>query len=340
MDVQNILKRSLFFFFILIGLSVSAQDTKESDKHELIIFLTRSPHPLDWESPSSLFKTVKKSWFKTVSGKKGKRFLGHASFVLKSSLVENDSLWLGIAPSVYKEMKDLMFKEKIGLGLLGIAFDSEREDKKGIIENLSFNYKHAEVNFISILLSKESASQIIEFINYFNAHQENYLFPPSSFYGGVFWPLYEGEGAGCTALCLGAIESGGIYIDEEIKDQWLIQKKIPMDLVGGRFNQNKKIRLRDIKRRKHWYTGPGKPNKDYLDFEIYDPNYMMDWVNDIISEGDYSTYFLTPKIELKGVQLDYRDIKPVYRFKEKLQVRPNPNIFTEHYNEMIKPEET
>lgn len=331
-----------FFIAILLFLSVGfpsfAQEAEEEEVHELIIFLTRSPRTLDWESPSSIFKSVKKSWFNTLMSKKGKRFLGHASFVLHSNLVEGDSLWLGIAPSVYKDMSHLMFKEKMGLGLLGIPFQSEKEDKENIIENLSFNYKHTEVNFISILLSKESVAQIVEFIDYFHTQEEDTHYAPSSFYGGVFWPLYKGEGAGCTALCLGALESGGVYIEEAIKEQWLIKRKIPMDLVGGRFNQDKKIRLKDIKRRKHWYTGQGKANKDYLDFEIYDPNLMMDWVNDLISKSPHETYMLTPEIALKGIQLDYSHIKPLSAFQEKLQARPNPNIFTEHYNQMIKKE--
>lgn len=326
--------------FIFLGFPSFAQEAKDEDVHELIIFLTRSPRPLDWESPSTLFKSVKKSWFNTMISKKGKRFLGHASFVLNSNLVEGDSLWLGIAPRVYKDMSHLMFKEKMGLGLLGIPFQSEREDKENIINNLSFNYKHTEVNFISILISKESAAQILEFVDYFHKQQEDTAYSPSSFYGGIYWPLYEGEGAGCTALCLGALEAGGIIIDEDIKEQWFIRRKIPMDLVGGRFNQDKKVQLRDIKRRKHWYIGDGEANKDYLEFEIYDPNLMMDWANDLINDSDYLTYMLTPEIELKGVQLDYSHLKPISTFEDRLQARPNPNIFTDYYNRMIKLVET
>ncbi len=71
----------VFVFFITSFTSYGQQEQKE-EVNEFTVFLIGSSCPLDWESPSTLYKTIKKSWIKTTLHKKGKRFMGHASFSL------------------------------------------------------------------------------------------------------------------------------------------------------------------------------------------------------------------------------------------------------------------
>ncbi|MCO5261042.1 MAG: hypothetical protein M9916_12960, partial [Crocinitomicaceae bacterium] len=303
---------------------------------EFTIFLTRSTYPLNWNNPSTLYKTIKKSFFRTTFHKKGKRFMGHASFNLKSSIINNDTLWMGIAPNVLKDISKILFKEKIGLGIIGIPFQSKIENREDIVNSLTFNDRHTETSFIKFLISKESAVQIVEFINCFKENFKEIYPSPSSFYGGAFWPLYKGEGAGCTALCLASLESGGIIPEDSIKNEWQIKVKLPMDLIGGRFNNSIKVPFKKIKKTKQWYNDNGQKNIDYIDFEIYDPNYMMNWVNKQMGSSTVHTYKLSDKVTIKGLTFDYRNSKPKASLEEIMIDRPEPCPFVKQYMEDLE----
>lgn len=266
--------------------------------------------------------------------------MGHASFMLKSPLVGDENLWMGITSNTTRDMVNLLFKEKIGLGVLGVAFYSKLETKENIIESLTMNSEHTDVSYISFLISEESAGQILEFIDYFQDNYEQAFPPPSNYYGGIFWPLYKGEGAGCSALCLAALESGGVMVEDSIKNQWLIKKNLPTDLVGGRFNENKKVPLRKIKKRKEWHMGEGIRNVDYIEFEIYDPNYMLDWVNTYSTAATSDEYELENGLQLKGVQFDFRNVKPHEKLDDIIQERPDSSPFVEQFKESVYKQQT
>lgn len=336
---KNMIKLFLFFSFLLTAEFVFAQGEGDDYQHEYTIFFTRPAYPLNWESPSTLYNTVKKSYLLSKFHKKGKRFLGHAAFNLKTDLLgdQGDTLWMGIKPETQKDMARLLFKEKIGLGVIGVPFHSEIEGKKEILYDLTFNNRYTEVNFITFIISRESAQQIIAFTENFLGNYKDGMASASNYYGGVFWPLYNGEGAGCSALCVAGLESGGIVMEDMIKDQWKAQVRLPMDLIGGEYNDGHEVPTNDIRKRKEWHDGEGQANIDYIDFEIYDPNYMMDWVNEQISSGKHElqTYQLTDKVQIKGIILDYSHIKPEKPLEELMHDREEPSVLVQPHLEMM-----
>ncbi len=311
---------------------VFAQLVDEKDKHELTVFLMSSTRPISWESPRTLYKSTLKSYSKTIFTK-GMRFLGHAVFSLKTDLLE-DTLWMGIAPMDYKDFSHQLFVEKIGLGVLGYPFKSKIEEKDFLKENLILNAERSEVTFMRFQISRESAQQIIDFLNIFQGYVEEINGSPSNYYGGIFMPLYYGEGSGCTALCVAAMEAAGIVFDEETKNEWMVSVDLPMNLIGGEFNNDKKIALKRIKKTKSWYKGKGLENVDYVNFDIYDANHIFEWVNKRINSMSNITCSLSNSCKIKGISFDYTHIKADGFLLQ--QYRPNPNLFINKYFELLK----
>ena len=98
----------------------------------------------------------------------------------------------------------------------------------------------------------------------------------SEFYGGSFWPRYRYEGAGCSAFAVAVLELAGIQPPDS--SGWKINVKIPMNLIGGKFNNGKKIKSGDIKRTLQWHNGEGEKNVNYFSYTIYDPTFIYNWV--------------------------------------------------------------
>lgn len=51
-----------------------------------------------------------------------------------------------------------------------------------------------------------------------------------------------------------------------------------MNLIGGKFNNGKKIKSGDIKRTLQWHNGEGEKNVNYFSYTIYDPTFIYNWV--------------------------------------------------------------
>ncbi|MBK7097307.1 MAG: hypothetical protein IPH58_01720 [Sphingobacteriales bacterium] len=64
--------------------------------HELTVFIIDPAVSINWQSPSKLYSSIKKSFFRKVFHPQ-MRFLGHMAFCLNSDLLD-EPLWMGIAP--------------------------------------------------------------------------------------------------------------------------------------------------------------------------------------------------------------------------------------------------
>ena len=98
----------------------------------------------------------------------------------------------------------------------------------------------------------------------------------SGFYGGSFWPRYKYEGAGCSAFAIAVLDLAGIQPPDS--SGWKVNVNIPVNLIGGKFNQGKKIKSGEIKRTLQWHNGEGEKNVNYVSYNIYDPSFVYKWV--------------------------------------------------------------
>lgn len=323
----------LIFVSFLIPFSTAVAQSSESQTypppdHSLTLYVIRSVKPLDWQSPASLYKSYKNAFCSTLF-RKEKTLLGHLFIRLSTPLLE-EPLYAGITNLSKKEMRGYVLKEKIGLAVLGAGMKARMQFAGELMNKIEFYTNKRELAFITYRINEEGVSRIIEFYREFI--QKYYKNPEEyDFYGGAFWPLYENEGAGCSALGLAMLELANIRGDET--RLWKKEVNIPMNLIGGKFNNHLKVNAKKLKTALSWHSGEGTAEMDYLPFEIYDPTLMYNWIlaqlKQVPEEG-HPQYYPAKDSEIPGLISD-RCFVTVNRFIPLFQNRPDTNLFIKHH---------
>lgn len=309
---------------ILIAANTKSRSCNLSEinsTYELTIFVIPAFRPIDWESPESLLRTTVKSYVESSFNRKlhplGHTFIeltDHKGVVLvRTSIVSKN-------PS---EQRKLILKDKIGLAMLGATVPGKMDNMDSLEKEISRFAARKSISFIKYKILPSAAERVIEYAYQF-ALKDSLGASPSNRYGGAYWPLYKGEGAGCAAFGMAALQLTGVNIDNP---EWYVRVKVPYNLIGGEYNNMLKIRFQEILKRKSWYEGPGEENIDYYTHFIYDPSKIYTWiVNQIfkndLSEG-FSLYTLTASNgrKIKGLFFDATHIKtpeePIFKKREK-----------------------
>ena len=298
-------------------------DTSASD-HEISVYIFEPAQPINWENPATLFQSVKKSYLASFFHKK-KRFLGHLAFSLKSNLLSKP-LYVSIAATDKKGFFKQLFQRKIGLGILGYPFTGALESDQYILSSINYNAKKNKLAILKYHINEAAAKRLIAFFESFTSTHKNNI-SPSQYYGGAFWPLYEDEGAGCSALTIAALEVAGIPLPE--KENWKIQCKIPIHLVGGTIDKNKKVGVRRIRSTKNWHANNGTENIDYIHFEIYEPYLLWLWFQKkyavLNHESSLKSSAIIPSLSFNYSNNTINFDKPIFT------KRPHENFFLQHY---------
>lgn len=344
---QNYHRFFLAFLFTVFVHSLPAKDIiakENSDStlhfiddstqvHEITLFLMPTMLPLDWSSPSALYSSMLQIYMKTL-GLKDNYLIGHVSMRLNSPLL-NDTLYIAQSSKRWQERIDLVLKDRVGFGILGADLEGRIEPAEEIKHKLKVYRERNKLGFITYRINKSAMKRMLTFLT---GYQQKITdrYAPSDFYGGAFWPRYHYEGAGCSAFGMALLDVAGLMPEESA--QWRIDVKIPMNLVGGKFNEGKKIKNRTIKRTHSWYEGKGQHNTDYVDYFVYDPAIMFNWVLNKHEERDSSDYQLVHDNTVPGLYKDARNIEfdpqePIF------MQRPDTNLFIQHYYERINLQE-
>jgi len=318
----NILTGFFCICFLIISVPLASFSQQEisgnkAKENVLTIYVIRSAKPLDWQSPSALYKSYVNEVFQTLF-RKEKRMLGHLFVHLDSPMLD-EPLWTGISYESDKEQRDYVFKEKVGMGIMGIGMKGRMQSAEELHYQLDFYSEKKEMAFITYYISEEAVKRILEFYNTFISKTDS-GFSQSEFYGGAYWPLYFNEGAGCTALGLAMMELAGVRQAEA--ELWKRNVKIPVELVGGRLNENTKVGVGKVKSYDDWHSGEGVKNIDYIDFTIYDPSLMYHWILDQINQSS--------GVRHSNYEYDYKGIIPGLTAKrETVKIDTNSPIFTD-----------
>ena len=214
----------------------------------------------------------------------------------------------------------------MGLGALGSAISGHLEPEKNIRRGLELYTKRKMVAYIKFKINAQSFQRIEQFINYYQ-QKTNYSFAPYEMYNGALWPRYENEGAGCSAFGMSLLDVADILPAESV--QWMVDVNIPMGLVGGECNGNKRVKFSEILKTKSWYNGSGKMDVDYVHYKVYDPSLVFQW---IVSTRNQSNSMFQPEEEngIPGVVVDMRD-KVVNVDEPILKQRTDSNLFVRYY---------
>lgn len=320
----------LLLFLIVVPQTSTCQlvDNSTADDHELTIYVIRSVGEMNWESPSTLYKSYIKAYTSHVFRKK-MSLTGHLFVKLSTPLLE-EPLYAGMCTPSRKERRDFVLKQKIGLGVLGASMKAKLEDKNDLIKKIDYFSRKNELAFITYHLNQEATSRIIEFYKVFTSKSQiNNI--PSDYYGGSLWPRYENEGAGCSAFGIAILQIIGVLGEES--SSWVRNVNIPMNLIGGKFNEMHKIKSKMIRRTSCWHNGRGKEEIDFVPFSIYDPSMIYNWIiqqRALPNRLRTSGYFLTEESIVPGLSSDRRHVQ--INADEPIFIpRTNFNLFIKDY---------
>ncbi len=297
----------------------SIADTDTTQVHELTIYVVPSLYKLDWSSPSSLLKTTFKS-YSIAAFRKNTYSIGHLFIELSTPLLDSVIL-TSIRSTSRAQTRKLVLRDRIGLGILGADLHGRMETRKELLKKTTHFSASKKLAFITFRLNKKSTERVIEYIRRFTS-RSNGGNAPCDFYGGAFWPIFENEGAGCTSFGIAAMQIAGLDINHP---EWMVSINIPMALVGGEYNNHKKVSRREIHRTHSWYNGAGVENVDYIPLSIYDPSLIYNWIIERLDK----------KSTLKGLYVDARDVnvpenEPLFRQRNK------PSLFIDVFKNRLK----
>lgn len=319
---------AVFIFFSFFVGSISAQnDTIKNEKSsEITLYAMPTLLPLNWESPAKLFESMQNCYLKTMF-EPSNYLLGHVAVKISTPLIEKPLL-LAMTASDPLQRIQLVLSEKIGFGILGTALYGKIESENQLESHLKVYANRGKLAFITFQINEQAARRILAFIDQFT-HPNGNNAASSSYYGGTFWPRYNHEGAGCSAFGLALLDVAHLRFPET--DQWQINVKIPMKIIGGEFNGHKKIRNSTIRNTRSWYEESGRENSDYVAFKIYDPSIMFNWIMKKRLQND-SLYHAMEVDGVPGLYVDARNI--TVNSNEPLFIqRPDSNLFIIKFNE-------
>lgn len=323
-------------FLFLFNTGFFAQNLKQSSEtsdslsvNELIVYVMPTMHPLDWASPSGLYKSMRNCYIKTAT-LSDNYLLGHLAVRLKTKFNGEDRLYAMTAADK-RERIDLVLKDKIGFGILGYPLKGKFEDEKGLGRKLDVYAKRNKLAYIRYSLSEKAARRMTDFIKGMSVKKKD-NFAACDFYGGIFWPRYENEGSGCSAFGIALLDAAGLLREESA--DWLIKVNIPKTIIGGELNQGKKIRNSFIKKQTIWHDGSGIANVDFVPFQIYEPSIMFDWILQK-RKDTYKDYIPEENNGVPGLHCDLRNNITVESDSLFLS-RTEDNAFIDHYLNKIR----
>lgn len=319
-----------FLVMLLSKLVAVEPERKSEDIHEFTVYVMPTLHPLSWESPSALYKTMRSCYVKTI-GVKDNYLLGHVAVGFNTPLLPGPLL-IAQTSGELKEKLDLIFKDKVGYAIIGAALQGRIETHEELRHKLDVYAKRNKLAFIRYKVSELAAKRMLDFVAEYSAKMNEH-YAPSDFYGGAFWPRYHQEGAGCSAFGMALLDLVNLLPEEHVKD-WELKVDIPMELIGGKFNKGNKVKNSALRRTNSWYNGDGLPNVDFVSYAVYEPSIMFDWIMDKRNKQDELYLSIeengVPGLLYDATQIDFDIHEPF--FKE----RKDSNLFIDHYRKRIK----
>jgi hypothetical protein len=329
-----IFKRIAILLFLLIqciNVTPKGQINHASVTHELIFYVIPSPDSLQWNSPATLFKSYYSSYKKHFFERE-KYLMGHLFVCLKTPLLQKP-LFLGIGASSKSEQRHLMLKEKIGFSILKTHLKGRLETEDELIKKIPIYKSRGELALIRFNINIHAIERILTFIDTFTQVNEN-NHSPSAYYGGTFYPRFQNEGSGCTALGMAMLELCGVDLSQF--SDWKVDVNIPMEIIGGVYNNHNKVGLKKIKQAHKWHDDNGVDEVDFISHYVYDPTLMFRFVKEHTDKqlGTTDLHKNIPSDNLPELIFDFSNLTPKSNEPVILN-REKPSLFIEHFNRAI-----
>lgn len=320
----KIRKALTIILLLILPLAANNVCAQEDGVHEFTVYVMPTLLPLNWESPSTLFNSMKTCYLKTIT-QADNYLLGHVAVSMNSPLLEKPLL-IAQTSGTLDEKLNLIFKQKVGFGIIGAPLQGRLESEEELKHKLNVYSKRNKLAFIRYRISEKAARRMLTFIDNYSKKM-NDKNAPCDFYGGAFWPRYHKEGSGCSGFGMVLLEV--VNMLNKDSEDWKLVVNIPMSIIGGEFNQNKKIKNSTIKKTHRWAAENGRPNVDYVKYMVYEPSLMFDWILNKRAQSD-SVYIPISENGIPGLIVDNRHIE--VNEEEPLFIeRTEQNLFIDYY---------
>ena len=310
---------------------ISHQESSCDDTlHELTIYLIPSLVKIDWDSPRSLYLSYIRNMTRSIFNNHN-YLIGHAFVELRSPRIPGRFL-AGMRSASKQEQMHYVLRENYGMAILGTALQGRLETNGELTNNIELYARRGNLAFIRVYINDEAVERVLDFFHVYLSvfgNKEHNL--PS--YGGAFWPRYESEGAGCSAFAVSFLDIAGVM--RQYFDEWKIQVGIPMELIGGPYNNYHKVRIRDIKNHKSWSDENGEMHVTYEPYEVYDPSLIFEWIHDTWNTNrDSNNTDIIPVVEndVFGLIFDARNT-PAPNNEPLFRERKKRSVFIDHYRQ-------
>lgn len=290
---------------------------------KLTLYFIPSPFGLNWNSPSSLARTIV---FNKYSFKS--RFMGHVNIELEYLNKDGEKSHM-LTGMVAKKLNavELLLKKHMGLGILWHSFPGRLETKEELIPELMGYMKTGKrLNFITYNIDHETAQKLYDYYEMYEQHQIY------NFYGLVNSPLH-GEGAGCSGFGASFLSVAGLLDDGFIKN-CSTSVRAPLDLIGPPITNNEPRFLKLLYQNKNW----ANDNEPYKEIYFWDPDLMFNYTKNLIEEKS-NKYQVVSKNKSLGIEYPYQKTKPkedIFFTEVKSQMpdlkKPNNQ---DYYNQVI-----
>ncbi len=198
--------------------------------YELTLYAIPAPRlvGLKWKRPGGLARRT------LISNGLGlSRSLGHAAVRVSCG----GETFQGSMVDTGSEFRDMVLKEKAGLGVLFRTVPGAVEKAEDLQKTLDERYQNGRVSFIRFKISPDTCHALLDYAKAYQAAGIGDAY-------GFVRPLYR-EGAGCSAFSLAFLELANLD-EARFRQAWGFDVRVPMSLIGGQDNPGNKVSVFEL----------------------------------------------------------------------------------------------
>jgi len=211
---------ALLVALVIVAAPVSAAPGAGPD--ELILYAFPAPVFIDYDTPRALMADFVKGTLDFTEKSETKHAIGHVFVRIKSG---GDEVLTGQTTDGNEEEKVVVKKLEYGLGYLGTAFRGDLDGPAKLQRELDDRFEMGEMSYIRFLVSPATSARLMRF---YREYRDRGV---CRWWGEANRPRY-GEGGACASLAAAFLEVGGL-LENEYRDRWTVELKVPADLFGG-----------------------------------------------------------------------------------------------------------
>lgn len=286
----------------------------EAFENEMTLFAIPAPRliGLSWKSPGALARRTLIN-----EGLSFSRAIGHAGIRVQCAATETRpaAYFQGSMVSTGDEFRDMVLKEKSGLGVLFRTVPGRVEREDELQSSLDERYRNGRVSYLRMGVSAETCHALLDYAKEYEARGIGAQY-------GFVRPLHQ-EGSGCSAFSMAFLKLAGV-VEPRMEDEWSFDVRVPMKVIGGATNPGNDVpvwKLFVLTR------GWAKETEAHLRINGWDPTLMYKsirlWAKGALKDG---SEVVEKRGKALGIVMDRRDVLASPELRDGTFFRGEPEL--------------